>query len=84
MLKFLAFIALFFFLFWYVFPFILRYVVYKKVFKMGGNPYDAFRKAQEQKQNEKTQNTTATTQKGNKPLISDGQGEYIDYEEVKP
>lgn len=82
MLKFLAFIALFFLLFWYVFPFILRYVVYKKVFKMGGNPYDAFRKAQEQQQAAKKERTTESTTK-NKPLISDNQGEYIDYEEVK-
>ena len=83
MLKFLAFIALFFFLFWYVFPFILRYVVYKKVFKMGGNPYDTFRKAQEQKQTNSQQNTNSTSGKTSKPLISDNQGEYIDYEEVK-
>ncbi|MFY8034364.1 MAG: DUF4834 family protein [Flexibacteraceae bacterium] len=83
MLKFLAFTALFYFIFWHVFPFILRYVVYKKVFKMGGNPYDTFRKAQEQQQANRSQKTNTTATKTTKPLISDNQGEYIDYEEVK-
>jgi hypothetical protein len=82
-MKFLAFIALFFFLFWYVFPFLLRYVVYKKVFKMGGNPYDAFKNAQKQQQSAKKEANETSGNKGNKPLISDNQGEYIDYEEVK-
>jgi len=49
---------------------------------MGGNPYDTFRKAQEQQQAAKKEQTTEATTK-NKPLISDNQGEYIDYEEVK-
>lgn len=50
---------------------------------MGGNPYDTFRKAQEQQQANRSQKTNTTTTKTTKPLISDNQGEYIDYEEVK-
>jgi len=53
---------------------------------MGGNPYEAFKQAKERQNQANAQgNSTKPNQakSGNKPLISDKEGDYIDFEEVK-
>jgi len=85
-MKFLVFIALFYIFFWYIFPFLLRVFFINKVFKMGGNPYEAFKQAKERQNQSNNQGNSAKPNQpksGKKPLISDNEGDYIDFEEVK-